>query len=252
MGRRSPGRRGGRAAAVGRGRWKMGCPRTGRPGTARSPAADGALGGALGGRTGARYTGRGPVCGRITRRGASVGVAAAGAGGDPAATGVGANDFVGGTAAGGAAATGAAGAAGGAMVRFTMGAPGVTAGTAAARATTGAAGVPATGGAAGLPGAAPAAGFTPVLAGGAGGAASAWTVCRVMAFRTSPGLEIPLRSILVLISPGSGRALLAAARAALSEAAVASARKCSRTLAASSGSMELECDFLPVTPAWGK
>ncbi len=246
MGRRSPGRNGGRAAAVGRGRWKMGCPRTGRPGAARSPAAGGALGGALAGRTGAWYTGRGPVCGRMTRRGASAGAAAV-AKGDPAATDGGADDFVDGIAAGGAAATCAAA---GAPVRFTIGAPGVTAG-AAARAT-GTAGVPATGGAAGLPGAAPAAGVTPVLAVGAEGAASAWTVCRVMAFSTSPGLEIPLRSILVLISPGSGRALLEAARAALSEAAVASARKCSRTRTASSGSMELECDFLPATPAWGK
>ena len=246
MGRRSPGRRGGRAAAVGRGRWKMGCPRTGRPGTARSPAAGGALAGALGGRTGARYTGRGPVCGRITRRGASAGVAVAG--GAAAATGGGADGLVGESAAGGVAATGAVG---GAIGRLTIGAPGVKAGAVATRAI-GAAGVPATGAAAGLPGTVSAAGFTPVLAAGAGGAASAWTVCRVMAFRTSPGLEIPLRSILVLISPGSGRALLAAARAALSEAAVASARKCSRTRTASSGSMELECDFLPATPAWSK
>jgi hypothetical protein len=73
-----------------------------------------------------------------------------------------------------------------------------------------------------------------------------------MAFSTSPGLEIPERSILVLSSPGSGRALLAAVRAALSDAAAAWAWKCFRTLSASSGSIELECVFFPTTPAWGR
>ncbi len=238
MGRRSPGRNGGRADGAGRGRWKMGCPRTGRPGAARSPDADGAAGGALVGRRGAWYTGRGPVCGRITRRGASAGVVAAGTEGGAAAAGGGVIGFAVGGLAAGVPATGALGAC---TVFLKVGTPGAAV---AARAA----------GAAGVPTGAP--GFTGEevgLAAGAGGAsASAWTLCRVIAFSTSPGLEIPLRSILVLISPGSGRALLAAAFAALSEAAVASARKCSRTFAASSGSMELEWVFLPVTPARGR
>ena len=61
IGRRSPGRSGGRdPGAAGRGvRWKIGCPGTGRPGAGRI--------GAPGGGTGALYTGRGPVCGMIMR-----------------------------------------------------------------------------------------------------------------------------------------------------------------------------------------
>ncbi len=68
--RRSPGRTGGRAcpgaaAAPGRGRWKIGLPRSGIAprGRALVSARTGADGGA-------RYTGRGPVWGTIKRRGA--------------------------------------------------------------------------------------------------------------------------------------------------------------------------------------
>ncbi len=66
IGRRSPGRNGGRlCGVVGRGRWKMGCPGTGRPGAGRGGATADAVGAA--GRGGALYTGRGPVCGTIMR-----------------------------------------------------------------------------------------------------------------------------------------------------------------------------------------
>ena len=66
--RRSPGRTGGRVCpggnTPGRGRWKMGLPRSGIPprGGALAPARGAANGGA-------RYTGRGPVWGTIKRRG---------------------------------------------------------------------------------------------------------------------------------------------------------------------------------------
>jgi hypothetical protein len=46
-------------------RWKIGCPGTGRPGAGR--------GGAPGAGIGALYTGRGPVCGMIMRRGGGTG-----------------------------------------------------------------------------------------------------------------------------------------------------------------------------------
>src|SRR5438105_9909612 len=82
MGRRSPGRNGGRApgapAAAGRGRWKIGWPGTGRPGAARFARGRCPIG--CPGCTvaaleavfcGAAYTGRGPVCGVITRRAGS-------------------------------------------------------------------------------------------------------------------------------------------------------------------------------------
>jgi len=67
--RRSPGRIGGRVPGdaadappgAGRGRWKIGLPRSGMP-------PRGAIG-APAGRTGAVYTGRGPLCGTIRRRG---------------------------------------------------------------------------------------------------------------------------------------------------------------------------------------
>src|SRR5579863_5649941 len=119
--RRSPGRMGGRVWPVGGipgrcGRWKIGLPRSGI--TTR--------GGAPAGRTGAWYTGRGPVCGTINRRGGGTGVAlAAGGAGDAgrdggaatcAAGADGAAGFGGATcAAGGAAAAGSAGAAGAAI-----------------------------------------------------------------------------------------------------------------------------------------
>ncbi len=163
------------------------------------------------------------------------------------AAGGGAAVFAGGCATGVVAAP-AVGAAPEATGRFTMGAPGVSTG-AAARAG-GAAGVAEVGGGAGFAGAA-AAGFTAAFAAGAAGAASACTDCREMAFSTSPGLAIPERSILVLISPGRGRAAGLAPRAA-SCAASACTRKCSRTFTASSGSMELECVFFSATPIFGR
>ncbi len=75
MGRRSPGRSGGRGApgAAGRGvRWKIGCPGTGRPGAGRVTAPDADAAGAD---MGALYTGRGPVCGMIMRGGGAIGAA---------------------------------------------------------------------------------------------------------------------------------------------------------------------------------
>ncbi len=231
----------------------MGCPRTGRPGAGRSLPAVGALPAALAaGRLGAWYTGRGPVCGVITRRAGALGAAGlAAALGGVAGGGAGVGGFAGACVAG-AVPTTVAGAAGGATGRFTSGAP--AAAVAAAARGSGPAGAPAAGATPGLaPGAAAAAGFAAALAAGLTGPPSARTVCRVMAFSTSPGLEIPDRSILVFSSPGIGRALLAALRAALSDAAAAAcARKCARTFSASSGSTELECVFLPVTPAWGR
>ncbi|SRR5712692_4397807 len=70
--------------------------------------------------------------------------------------------------------------------------------------------------------------------------------CCVIAFSTSPGLEIWDRSILVLISSGSARAV----REGFDEDVCASApaRKCARTFSASCSSMELECVFFSVTP----
>ncbi len=106
MGRRSPGRNGGRepgapgakpgaepgapvgVACPGRGRWKMGCPRTGKP--VRLPAAGGGCGARGGGGGGAVYTGRGPVCGTIMRRAGAPGWPAAGGRADPACGGLGA------------------------------------------------------------------------------------------------------------------------------------------------------------------
>ena len=68
--RRSPGRIGGRCwplgVAPGRGRWKMGLPRSGI--TCRGVVL-------AAGRAGAEYTGRGPVCGTIRRRGGAAGAA---------------------------------------------------------------------------------------------------------------------------------------------------------------------------------
>jgi len=95
--------------AAGRGRWNIGWPGTGRPGTERpcigraaEVLGDGApeeAAGALG-RMGALYTGRGPVCGMITRGAGELG--AAGAAG-LAATGAGVTEAAGGAAAGGGA-----------------------------------------------------------------------------------------------------------------------------------------------------
>lgn len=89
-----------------------------------------------------------------------------------------------------------------------------------------------------------------VSTGGTGGCAGAAGVgcgacCLRMALRTSPGLEMWERSILVLISsPGTrpARAALLAACASPAE------RKCARTFSASCSSRELECVFFSVTP----
>src|SRR3979490_1786446 len=65
MGRRSPGRRGGRAPGAdcgGRERWKIGFPGSGRPGAGRDTAPAEAIG--------AFDAGRGPVWGMMTRGGA--------------------------------------------------------------------------------------------------------------------------------------------------------------------------------------
>ena len=78
-----------------------------------------------------------------------------------------------------------------------------------------------------------------------GGAVTA-ACCCVIAFSTSPGLEMWDRSILVLISSASARAV----REGFDEDVCASApaRKCARTFSASCSSMELECVFFSVTP----
>ena len=103
--------------------------------------------------------------------------------------------------------------------------------------TIGAVGFAAAGGAAGLLIGA-AAGL--LIAAGASGA-----VCLLMAFSTSPGLEIFERSILGLISAAAGALRFSAA---LASAALA---KCLRTLSASSCSSELEWLFFSVTPMLG-
>jgi len=238
IGRRSPGRSGGRGAPApcgpcGRGRWKIGCPGTGRPGAGRIVPA-GALVCAAGvgatGRGGALYTGRGPVCGTIILGAGGCGAAdtVGGAGrGTGGVTGItGDVEAAIGGAAGGGATTAAAGGGGGAAGRTggatTAGAAGTggggagTAGFSVAGATTvGRAGA-GDGGAATVAGAA---GFTTggtivgfgVAGGGAGfagcGTAAASFFC-VIALSTSPGREMWDRSILVLISssPRSVRA----------------------------------------------
>ena len=84
-------------------------------------------------------------------------------------------------------------------------------------------------------------------AGRGGGAAAAafW----LMAFSTSPGLEIWDRSILVLISSASPRAERADLAVAVCDSALA--RKWARTFSASWSSRELECVFFSVTPTSG-
>ena len=237
MGRRSPGRSGGRGpptpgAPCGRGRWKIGWPGTGRPGAGRivlvgaAPCATGA--GGRGG--GALYTGRGPVCGTIIRgagvcgaavtdgvagrTGAAGGAGATGAadavtGGTTGVVGGGATTATGGT--GGAAGRGIGGAGGGATTAAgfsttggaTTGRTGGAGGgvTDVGAATTGAGGFGDGTATTGFGGIAGAAGRT-----GAGGAAAASFFC-VIAFSTSPGREMCDKSILVLISssPRRGR-----------------------------------------------
>lgn len=218
------------AALPGRGRWKIGCPGTGRPGTERIGAPASAVGEA--GLGGALYTGRGPVWGTIMRGdGVCERGGATGAAGFAATTG-------GGTADGGATETG--GAACATVVVAAVGWPGragtgMVAGGAADGWVTGGEGtenvglivaggrITLGGGTAAEVGGAGA--FTAgadgeaATTGRTGGAATlAGACCLRIAFRTSPGLEILERSILVLISSLStrvGRACLVEACASL-------------------------------------
>ncbi len=282
MGRRSPGRSGGRGAPTppgpcGRGRWKIGWPGTGRPGAGRKvPIGALAWGGGAGRGGGALYTGRGPVCGTIMRgagggggpvttggagRGATgvvcdgaeaVNDGAAGVGGATTAAGaVGAGR--GGTATGGAA-TGGAGATAG-LSATGAATTGRTGGAEATGAATVAAGA---GGGVGFGGAGGAIAGLEMAAGGAGGAgaagagrtggAAAASFFWVIAFSTSPGREMCDKSILVRISssPRSGRADRADGVCASDEP-----RMWARTLSASKSSSELEWVFFSVTPTSG-
>jgi hypothetical protein len=83
---------------------------------------------------------------------------------------------------------------------------------------------------------------------GRGGAAGAAGACLLMmAFSTSPGLEMWERSILVLISSPSARL----GRGDLLACASEEARMCPRTLSASWSSRELEWVFFSVIPTFG-
>src|SRR5919108_5584776 len=91
-------------------------------------------------------------------------------------------------------------------------------------------------------------------AGGGGGvtargAAAGSADCRLMALRTSPGLEILERSIFVLISSAAG---LGRARSAACAVPSAWPLKCRRTFSATSGSIELEWLFLSLMPMVGR
>ena len=284
MGRRSPGRsgRGGPPPGViGRGRWKIGCPGTGRPGAGRIVPAGDAVGdmdatGAIGRGGGALYTGRGPVCGTIMRGAGGCGGPAT-AGGRGAATGgcgaaedviVGAAvveaEIVGGaTTPAGGGGEGRVGAATGVTVEADAEIVGAAvAGLSAAGATTagrGGTGVAtcaevegvagggvgrATGGT--TTGLATTAGGAVGRAGVGGGAAASF-FC-VIALSTSPGREMFDKSILVLISssPRSGRDARADGACASDEP-----RRCTRTFSASCSSSELEWVFFSVTPTMG-
>jgi hypothetical protein len=83
-----------------------------------------------------------------------------------------------------------------------------------------------------------------------GGGATAAACFWLMALRTSPGLEMCERSILVLMPSVSARA----EREDLGEEACASAAawKWARTFSASCSSRELECVFFSVTPTSGR
>ena len=273
IGRRSPGRRGGRGAPTppgpcGRGRWKIGCPGTGRPGAGRIvPAgAPACATGAAGRGGGALYTGRGPVCGTIIRGAGVCGAAAAGGGAGRAIA-----VAAGGAGAAGAEIVGAVGAAGittatggGGVGRGAAGGGGAATTTAgfstSGGATTGrAGGAGATGAATGAAGAgAGVAGFaaggtttglaaTGGAAGRTGGAAAASFFC-VIAFSTSPGREMCDKSILVLISssPRNVRADRADDDCPSDEP-----RMWARTFSASCSSSELEWVFFSVTPTSG-
>jgi hypothetical protein len=277
IGRRSPGRsgRGGPPPGViGRGRWKIGCPGTGRPGAGRMVPAGDAVGdmdatGAIGRGGGALYTGRGPVCGTIMRGAGGCGGPAT-TGGRGAATGAcGAADaeIVGAAVDAGGAIAAAGGGVGrgvaiGAAVEVEIdGAAGVTlAGFSATGAATAGRAGGTTGVAAGIEGTPgggvgrAAGGATTGLAtttGGAGGrtgAGAAASFFCVIALSTSPGREMFDKSILVLISssPRSGRAARADGACASDEP-----RRWIRTFSASCSSSELEWVFFSVTPTMG-
>ena len=264
MGRRSPGRSGGRTAgAPGRGRWKIGCPGIGRPGAGRADAPCSAAGCA--GLEGALYTGRGPVWGTIIRRaGASGGAGALGAAdlaigvrgcveveaaSDDAAPCAEAAACAVGAAGGGTAVRGAGGATGGTDIAAGVGAGGgaATTGFTGGVGATNLVGVAARGLGRVAPGAFAAGGAGAAAVGFAstgGRAVTVWaeaasdTCCLLLiAFRTSPGLEIWERSILVLISSASARL----AREDRPEVwASLAARRCARTFSASWSSRELE------------
>jgi len=85
-------------------------------------------------------------------------------------------------------------------------------------------------------------------AGGRGGAAVAGCCLLMIAFRTSPGLEMCERSILVLISSAS---LRLTREDLLEVCASLAARKWIRTFSASWSSRELEWLFFSVTPISG-
>jgi hypothetical protein len=270
MGRRSPGRSGGRGAptpgACGRGRWKIGCPGIGRPGAGRIPmGTPGCTGGGVTTRGGgALYTGRGPVCGTIMRGAGGPGLTTGGGATGVAETGgvcageAGAVGEADATTAGVAGACGVVTAAGGTTMRGAtmVGAAGAVTtgrspagvdGTMVGRAAWGAIGG-AVVGAAGLTTGGATAGFATIdgAAGGRAGVggATASFFC-VIALSTSPGREMLDRSILVLISssPRSGRADLAAG-----DAASDNPRRRTRTFSASKSSSELEWVFFSVTP----
>ena len=80
--------------------------------------------------------------------------------------------------------------------------------------------------------------------GGATGGAALPCCLLMIAFSTSPGLEMCDRSILVLMPSGSVRAV----RADLAAAPSPEPRRCWRTFSASCSSSELECVFFSVTP----
>jgi hypothetical protein len=280
MGRRSPGRsgRGGPPPGViGRGRWKIGCPGTGRPGAGRIvPAGDpvGAMDatGATGRGGGALYTGRGPVCGTIMRGAGGCGgpETTGGAGGRGAATGgwgaadaeiVGATGDAGGAtiAAGGGVGRGAAtgpaveaeiaGAVGATLVAFSA-TGGTTAGRGAIGVAVGAETEGTPGGGVGRATGGATTGLATTAGGDAGrtGAGAAASFFCVIAFSTSPGREMCDKSILVLISssPRSGRAARADGDCASDEP-----RRCTLTFSASCSSSELEWVFFSVTPTMG-
>jgi len=279
IGRRSPGRsgRGGPPPGViGRGRWKIGCPGTGRPGAGRMVPAGDAVGdmdatGAIGRGGGALYTGRGPVCGTIMRGAGGCGGPAT-TGGRGAATGgcgaadaeiVGAAVDAGGAIAAAGGGVGRGVATGAAVEAEIDGAVGVTLAGFSARgaATAGraggitgvavAAGIEGTpGGGVGRAAGGATAGFA-TTAGGAGGrigAGAAASFFCVIALSTSPGREMFDKSILVLISssPRSGRAARADGACASDEP-----RRWIRTFSASCSSSELEWVFFSVTPTMG-